>query len=48
MLAFDQKLEVSQPKINSEGEVTGYEPYKTYTQELDLDAVSIVAASPKK
>ena len=48
VLAFDQKIEVSRPTINAEGAVTGYEPYKTYTQELDLDAVSIIAVTPKK
>ncbi|MBI5723153.1 MAG: hypothetical protein HZA50_04280 [Planctomycetes bacterium] len=48
VLAFDQKLEVSRPIVNSEGVVTRYEPYKTYTQELTLDVVSIIASSPKK
>jgi hypothetical protein len=48
VLAFDQKLEVSRPIVKSDGTVIRYEPYKTYTQELDLDAVSIIASSPKK
>lgn len=48
VLAFDQKLDVSRPVRNSEGVVTGYEPYKTYTQELDLTAVSIIAIPPKR
>jgi hypothetical protein len=48
VLAFDQKIEVSRPIMNSEGAVTGYEPYKTYTQELDLNAVSIIAVPPKR
>jgi hypothetical protein len=48
VLAFDQKLEVSRPIVRADGVVEKYVPYKTYTQELDLDAVTLVASPPKK
>lgn len=48
VLAFDQKLKVSKPIVDSRGVVVRYDPYKTYTQELDLDAVSIIASPPRK